>query len=211
MLHCWHHRLVVLFHWTAATASWSRSVDSRYCYPGCDRLKFLAYSCHFLVLCKGLEKPPRWVTLLRGQKFHSSARNYKWNLERTSKSPQGTHPVGRVLWKELPVLSSCTLKYEGVTSIFWVLNVKYFCQYMGCSYKFDWVNINLTVIKGTLKSQIIYYSLMFFIAYTFKGQVHVFAGRVKIVSHSSCRTIAILKFFVPCSWVNESHLPTFYR
>ena len=26
---------------------------------------------------------------------------------------------------------------------------------------------------------------MFFIAYAFKGQVHVFAGRVKIVSHSS--------------------------
>ena len=29
---------------------------------------------------------------------------------------------------------------------------------------------------------------MFFIAYTFEGQVHVFAGRVKIASHSSCRT-----------------------
>ena len=36
---------------------------------------------------------------------------------------------------------------------------------------------------------------MFFIAYTFKGQVHVFAGQVKIVSHSSCRTSAILKHF----------------
>ena len=35
---------------------------------------------------------------------------------------------------------------------------------------------------------------MFFIAYTFKGQVHVFAGRVKIVSHWSCRTSAILKY-----------------
>ena len=35
---------------------------------------------------------------------------------------------------------------------------------------------------------------MFFIAYTFKGQVHVFAGQVKIVSHSSCRTSAILKY-----------------
>ena len=42
-----------------------------------------------------------------------------------------------------------------------------------------------------------YYSLMFFIAYTFKGQVHVFAGQVKIVSHSSCRTSAILKYFCP--------------
>ena len=32
-------------------------------------------------------------------------------------------------------------------------------------------------------------------AYAFKGQVHGFAGRVKIVSHSSCRTGAILKKF----------------
>ena len=38
---------------------------------------------------------------------------------------------------------------------------------------------------------------MFFIAYTFKGQVHVFAGQVKIVCHSSCRTSAILKYFCP--------------
>ena len=38
---------------------------------------------------------------------------------------------------------------------------------------------------------------MFFIAYTFKGQVHVFAGRVNIVSHPSCRTSAILKKFCP--------------
>ena len=30
-----------------------------------------------------------------GQKFHSPAHNYKWNLERTSR------PVGRVLWEEL--------------------------------------------------------------------------------------------------------------
>ena len=41
---------------------------------------------------------------------------------------------------------------------------------------------------------------MFFIAYTFKGQVHVFAGRVKIVSHSSCRTSTILKYFCPLLW-----------
>ena len=30
----------------------------------------------------------------------------------------------------------------------------------------------------------------------FKGQVRVFAGRVKIVSHFSCRTSAILKYFL---------------
>ena len=40
-------------------------------------------------------------------------------------------------------------------------------------------------------------ALVFFIVYAFKGQVHVFAGRVKIVNHSSCRTSAILKYFCP--------------
>ena len=40
---------------------------------------------------------------------------------------------------------------------------------------------------------------MFSIAYAFKGQVHVFAGWVKIVSHSSCRTSAFLKYFCPLS------------
>ena len=43
---------------------------------------------------------------------------------------------------------------------------------------------------------------MVFIAYTFKGQVHVFAGLVKIVSHSFCRTSAILKYFCPPITVN---------
>ena len=38
---------------------------------------------------------------------------------------------------------------------------------------------------------------MFFIAYTFKGHVHAFAGRVKVVGHSSCRTSAIFKYFCP--------------
>ena len=46
-------------------------------------------------------------------------------------------------------------------------------------------------------SHITYYSLMSFIAFTFKGQVHVFAGQVKIVSHSFYRTSAILKYFCP--------------
>ena len=40
---------------------------------------------------------------------------------------------------------------------------------------------------------ILHNSLMFFIAYALNGQVHVFTGRVKIVSHSSCRTSTILK------------------
>ena len=32
-------------------------------------------------------------------------------------------------------------------------------------------------------SHITYYSLMFFIAYAFKGQVHVFARQVKLVNY----------------------------
>ena len=70
--------------------------------------------------------------------------------------------------------------------------------------------ITIEILKGrvilpecfgrfTRGSHITYYSLMFFIAYDFKGQVHVFAGLVKVVSHSSCRTSAILKYFVPCT------------
>ena len=45
---------------------------------------------------------------------------------------------------------------------------------------------------------------MFFIGYTFKGQVLVFAGRVKIVRHSSCRTSAIFKYFCPLKRVKKS-------
>ena len=44
---------------------------------------------------------------------------------------------------------------------------------------------------------------MFFIAYFFKGQVHVFAGGVKIVSHSYCRTSAILIYFCPLLYQDE--------
>ena len=46
-------------------------------------------------------------------------------------------------------------------------------------------------------AMLMYDSHMFFIVYTFKGQVHLFAGQVKIVSHSSRRTSAILKYFCP--------------
>ena len=49
----------------------------------------------------------------------------------------------------------------------------------------------------TQESQLAYYTLMFSIVYTFKGQVHVFAGQVEIVTLSSCRTSAILKYFCP--------------
>ena len=38
---------------------------------------------------------------------------------------------------------------------------------------------------------------MLFIAYAFKGHVHAFAGRVKVVSHSSCRTSSIFIYFCP--------------
>ena len=40
------------------------------------------------------------MTNSRGQKFHSSARNYEWNQER-SNSSKSTRPVGQVLWEEL--------------------------------------------------------------------------------------------------------------
>ena len=49
---------------------------------------------------------------------------------------------------------------------------------------------------------------MFFIAYTFKGQVHVFAGQVKIVSSSSCRTSAIFKYFCPLSRQKFNSFPS---
>ena len=47
---------------------------------------------------------------------------------------------------------------------------------------------------------------MFYIAYAFKGQVHVFAGRVKFVSDSSCRTSAIFKYFLSPGMDNQNLL-----
>ena len=47
---------------------------------------------------------------------------------------------------------------------------------------------------------------MFFIAYAFKGRVHVFAGRVKVVSHSSCRTSAIFEYFCPLMYLTNLYL-----
>ena len=61
----------------------------------------------------------------------------------------------------------------------------------------------------TRGSHIAYYSLMIFIAYAFKGQVHVFAGQVKIVSHSSCRTSAILKYVCPLTTMGSYCLHLF--
>ena len=58
-------------------------------------------------------------------------------------------------------------------------------------------------------SHITYYSLMFVIVYAFKGQVHVFAGWVRIVSHSSCRPSAILKYFCPLIQVSFNSLNYF--
>ena len=62
-------------------------------------------------------------------------------------------------------------------------------------------NSTRPLVSMSQGSHITYYSLKLFIAYAFKGQVHVFAGRVKIVSHSSCRTSAILKYFCPLTCV----------
>ena len=60
---------------------------------------------------------------------------------------------------------------------------------------------------------------MFFIAYTFKGQVHVFAGRTKNVSFLSCRTSALgritrgshityhtLTFFIAYTFKGQVHV-----
>ena len=48
-----------------------------------------------------------------------------------------------------------------------------------------------------------YDSHMFFIAYAFKGQGHVFPGQVKIVSHLSSRTSAVLKYFCPLVYISN--------
>ena len=106
--------------------------------------------------------------IYRGQKFHPSARNYEWNLERTSNSPQSTCPEGTVLWEEL--LGEVILHITPLCSLLHMLLKDKFCL------------------------------LWFFTSHQqFKGQVHVFAGQVKIVSHSSCRTSAIFKYFFPLS------------
>ena len=68
--------------------------------------------------------------IARVQKFYPSARNYEWNLERTSNSSQSTRP--------------CRTSALG---------------------------------RITRGSHITYYSLVFFIAYAFKGQVHVLINR----------------------------------
>ena len=113
-------------------------------------LKSSELPCWYIGLCR--LKHNMWYSFLcRRQNFHSSTRNYEWNLERTSNSSKSTRPTGQ------SALGSMT--------------------------------------QG---SHIRYYTLMFFNAYAFIGQMHVFAGRVKIVSHSSCRTSAIMKYFVPC-------------
>ena len=52
---------------------------------------------------------------------------------------------------------------------------------------------------------------MFFIAYAFKREMHVFAGQVKIVSYSSSRTSAILKYFLSPGDHTCFHALTFAR
>ena len=49
-------------------------------------------------------------------------------------------------------------------------------------------------------------------SYAYKGQVHVFAGRVKIAIHSSCRTRTILKYVCPLDMgKNLMSWPSSYR
>ena len=96
-----------------------------------------------------------WVDLskpmtVRGQKLHSSACNYEWNLERTSNSSQSTRPVGKVLWEEL----------------------------------LDEVIINITPLCSLLHKLL-------------KDKCMCLQDEWKLLSHSSCRTSAILKYFCP--------------
>ena len=69
LLHRWYHELVALFCWITATAPESRSVDSLsrvWSYVTVTQVVWQAsfwHSCHILVLCKGQEKTPGWVTL----------------------------------------------------------------------------------------------------------------------------------------------------
>ena len=51
------------------------------------------------------------------------------------------------------------------------------------------------VFWSGLLEEVILLPYIFFISNAFK--VHVFAGREKIVSHSSCRTSALLGYFCP--------------
>ena len=49
---------------------------------------------------------------------------------------------------------------------------------------------------------------MFFIAFAFKGQVHLFAGRMKVVSHLSCwtSTIQCIEIFLSPDLPNKTVL-----
>ena len=121
------------------------------------------FACFFCVVDKisfKLSFEKKYRRNIRGPKFHSSVRNYEWNLERTSNSSQSTRPVTRV----------------------------YRTSALG---------------KITCGSRITYNSHMFFIVYAFKGHVHAFAGRVKVVSHLSCRTSAIFKYFCPLNIISD--------
>ena len=135
-------------------------------------------------------KNPTFSWASRWQKFHSwlrvkytddknSTHNYVWNLGGTSSSSQSTHLVEQVI------------QSEGKTSIFWEVILSLYGMQL-----WNWLGKHhFSSDIRTLISHVTYYSLMFFIKYAFKGQV--FARRVKIVSHSSCRTCAILKYFCP--------------
>ena len=62
----------------------------------------------------------------QGTKFHSSARNYEWNLENTSLSSQSTRPVRWVLWEEL--LEEVILHFTPLCSLLHtLLKVKCMC------------------------------------------------------------------------------------
>ena len=134
---------------------------------------------------------------LQGTKIHSSTLNYEWKR-------------GWVLWEELLVLSGWVLKSESESIIFWtgwVLTIKSFCQCMGCRYVTDWVNIILALIWRTLSVTLHIAPLCCLLYTLYRTSIHVFAGRVKIVSHWSCRTSAILNYFCPLTYIANNMDP----
>ena len=107
-------------------------------------------------------------------------------------------PLGSRLWC-LSVSLSLSHWYPGSNVVLYCINSwslhPYLLSNLLVSIWYAFINLTGYHFYSAIRNlicHITHYSLMFFI-----GQVHVFAGQVKIISHSSCRTSAILKYFCP--------------
>ena len=128
-----------------------------------DKLYFQKSTVHVLFfLKKKSNKKFLWVQTVcliktytkkrREQKFHSSACNYEWNLERTSNSSQSTRPIGQV--------DECFTRGSHITPLWSLLHTLFKDKYICLQDK--WTEL----------------------------------------SHSSCRTSAILKYFISTHCLN---------